>query len=123
MINYAFTSVGTPKEQVAPIAYELYVIYLKLYPSRFDPALKVVFQFANLGEQLDATVAVWTVHITIDAPQGVPGVSKIQNIFLEIKLLSFWAQIDPKIEETVKIAKKMSKIMLSHSFSNIRYAI
>ena len=47
----------------------------------------------------------------MDAPPGVPGVSKNQ-IFLQIKLLSSCAKIDPKLQKlqkTFKIEKKVVK--------------
>ena len=47
-----------------------------------------------------------TVHSTIDAPPGVPGVSKNQNVFLQIKLLSSCNKIDPKKAQIVKIEEK-----------------
>ena len=52
------------------------------------------------------------IQIYMDAPPGVPGVSKNQNFFLQIKLLSSCAKIDPKrqkLRKSVKIEKKLSK--------------
>jgi hypothetical protein len=48
---------------------------------------------------------------TIDGPPGVQGVSKI-TFFLEIKLVSFWAKIDPKrhkLQKPSKLKKKCQK--------------
>ena len=53
-----------------------------------------------------------TIHSTIDAPLGVPGVSNNQNFFLQIKLLSFCAKIAPKrhkLQKIIKIEKKYQK--------------
>ena len=50
------------------------------------------------------------VQIYMDPPPGVPGVSKNQNFFSQIKLLSFCANIAPKkhkLQKTIKIEKKM----------------
>ena len=51
------------------------------------------------------------IHSTIDAPPGVPGVSKNQ-IFLQIKLLSFCTRIAPKrhkLQKIIKIGEKFQK--------------
>merc|ERR1712051_7632 len=48
---------------------------------------------------------------TIDAPPGVPGVSKNQIFFLQMKMFSFCAKIAPrrhKLQKTIKIEEKMS---------------
>ena len=61
-----------------------------------------------------------TIHSTIDAPPGVPGVSK-NKIFLQIKLLSSCAKIDPKLQKlqkTFKIENRCQKTMFSYTFSN-----
>ena len=50
------------------------------------------------------------VQIYMDPPPGVPGVSKNQIFFSQIKLLSFCANIAPKrhkLQKTIKIEKKM----------------
>ena len=50
------------------------------------------------------------VQIYMDPPPGVPGVSKNQNFFSQIKLLSFCANIAPKkhkLQNTIKIEKKV----------------
>ena len=52
------------------------------------------------------------VQIYMDALPGVPGVSKNQNFFLQIKVLSFCANIAPKrhkLRKIVKIEKKCQK--------------
>ena len=52
------------------------------------------------------------VQIYMDALPGVPGVSKNQIFFLQIKLLSFCARIAPKrhkLRKIVKIEKKCQK--------------
>ena len=52
------------------------------------------------------------VQIYMDPPPGVPGVSKNQNFFSQIKLLSFCARIAPKrhkLRKIVKIEKKNVK--------------
>ena len=52
------------------------------------------------------------IQIYMDTLPGVPGVSKIQNFFLQIKLLSFCAKIAPKrhkLEKIIKIGKKCQK--------------
>ena len=49
---------------------------------------------------------------TIDPPPGVPGVSKIHIFFLQMKVFSFCAKIDPKrhkLKKPIKIEEKMSK--------------
>ena len=49
---------------------------------------------------------------TIDAPPGVPGVSKITFIFLQMKLFPFCAKIAPKrhkLQKTSKLKKKCQK--------------
>ena len=50
-----------------------------------------------------------TIHSTIDAPPGVPGVSKNQKFSLQMKVLSFCA----------KIAKIMPKTLFLQTFLNI----
>ena len=48
----------------------------------------------------------------MDVPPGIPGVPKNQIFFLQIKLLSSFAKIDPKrqkLRKSVKIENKMSK--------------
>ena len=52
------------------------------------------------------------VQIYMDVLPGVPGVSKNQNLFLKIKLLSFCPRITPKrhkLRKIVKIEKKCQK--------------
>ena len=52
------------------------------------------------------------VQIDMDLPPGVPGVSKNQDFFSQIKLLSFCAKIAPKkhkLQKTIKIEKKCKK--------------
>ena len=52
------------------------------------------------------------VQIYMDPPPGVPGVSKNQIFFSQIKLLSFCANIAPqkhKLQKTIKIEKKCKK--------------
>jgi hypothetical protein len=52
------------------------------------------------------------IQIYMDAPPGVPGVSKNQKYFLPIKLLSSCAKIAPKrqkLQKTSKLKKKMPK--------------
>ena len=59
------------------------------------------------------------VQIYMDALPGVPGVSKNQNFFLQIKLLSFCAKIAPerhKLRKIIKIGKKCQKIPVSLDF-------
>ena len=61
------------------------------------------------------TVAVWAqkkILSTIDAPPGVPGVSKNHIFFLQMKVFSFCAKIALKLyklQKTVKIEEKSSK--------------
>ena len=69
------------------------------------------------------TVAVWTQKPftqLLMRPQGSQG---CQNCFLQIKLLSFCAKIDPKLQKlqkTFKIDKKnCQKTMFSYTFLNI----
>jgi hypothetical protein len=48
----------------------------------------------------------------MDPPPGVPGVSKNQNFFSQINLLSLCANIAPKrhkLQKTIKIEKKCKK--------------
>ena len=48
----------------------------------------------------------------IDAPPGVPGMSKNHIFFSQMKLFSFCAKIAPKrhkLQKTIKIKEKMSK--------------
>ena len=52
-----------------------------------------------------------SIHSTIDAPLGVPGVpgvsgvSEIKKNILQIKMLSSWAKIDPKLQKLQKTFK------------------
>ena len=49
------------------------------------------------------------VQIYMDARPGVPGVSKNQNFFLQIKLLSFCAKTAPKRHKLQKLSKLKKK--------------
>ena len=64
-----------------------------------------------------------SIHSTIDAPPGVPGVSNNQNFFLQIKLLNSCARIDPKrqnFENVSKLKKKTcQKTLFSYTYLNI----
>ena len=59
----------------------------------------------------------------MDAPPGVPGLSKDQNFLLQIKLLSCCANIAQKgtnVEKIIKIERKcQKKTLLSLSILNI----
>jgi hypothetical protein len=59
------------------------------------------------------------IQIYMDAPPGVPGVSKNEIFFVEIKLLSSCAKIDPKRQNLSKLKKTYQKTLFSYTFLNI----
>jgi hypothetical protein len=93
------------------------------------------FYFINMpptpnifGPSVCDTVAV--VHSTIDAPPGVPGVSK-NKIFLQTKQLSFCSKIELKLSnlwKTVKIEKTVFQRLcnfgsiLAHQTSKFKFS-
>ena len=100
-------------------------IFSKMFPF-FPPLINVALLLQSL-EYLDACSNLntllhsgrmdsKTIHSTIDAPPGIPGVSKNQIFFLQIKLLSSCSNISPKrhkLRKIIKIEKKSQKTLFS----------